>query len=73
MQLEINIMKIQVLGQGVVARKWDFWPGLGLPRPKAIVVIPKSTPVKTIYGNNQSAEGAGGLGIIRDNKLGESE
>ena len=21
--------------------KCDFWPGLGLPRPKAIVVIPK--------------------------------
>ena len=22
-----------------------FWPGLGLPRPKAIVVIPKSQPL----------------------------
>ena len=28
--------------------------------------------VLPIY-NNQSAEGAGGLGITRDNKLGESE
>ena len=23
----------------------DFWPGLGLPRPKAIVVIPKNQPL----------------------------
>ena len=22
-----------------------FWPGLGLPRPKAIVVIPKNQPL----------------------------
>ena len=25
--------------------KLDFWPGLGLPRPKAIVVIPKNQPL----------------------------
>ena len=23
----------------------DFWPGLGLPRPKALVVIPKNQPL----------------------------
>ena len=23
----------------------DFWPGLGLPRPKAIVFIPKNQPL----------------------------
>ena len=25
--------------------KNDFWPGLGLPRPKAIVVIPQNQPL----------------------------
>ena len=24
---------------------WSFWPGLGLPRPKAIVVIPQNQPL----------------------------
>ena len=24
---------------------YNFWPGLGLPRPKAIVVIPKNQPL----------------------------
>ena len=24
---------------------FSFWPGLGLPRPKAIVVIPKNQPL----------------------------
>ena len=24
---------------------FDFWPGLGLPRPKAIVVIPNNQPL----------------------------
>ena len=27
------------------ARMGGFWPGLGLPRPKAIVVIPKHQPL----------------------------
>ena len=26
-------------------RKYSFWPGLGLPRPKAIVVIPQNQPL----------------------------
>ena len=28
-----------------VLARVDFWPGLGLPRPKAIVVIPKNQPL----------------------------
>ena len=33
----------------------SFWPGLGLPRPKAIVVIPKkSTLAKTFTGKKTS-------------------
>ena len=30
-----------------------FWPGLGLPRPKAIVVIPKINPCQNIYGKKR--------------------
>ena len=29
----------------VMSNKFYFWPGLGLPRPKAIVVIPKNQPL----------------------------
>ena len=31
--------------EGTSPRHFDFWPGLGLPRPKAIVVIPKNQPL----------------------------
>ena len=30
-----------------------FWPGLGLPRPKAVVVIPKINSSQTIYGKKR--------------------
>ena len=42
----------QIVHQGVIYLILHcFWPGLGLSRPKVIVVIPKkSTPSKTIYG-----------------------
>ena len=32
---------------------YPSWPGLGLPRPKAIVVIPKKTPCQSIYGKKR--------------------
>ena len=32
--------------ENVITRvSYDFWPGLGLPRPKAIVVIPQNQPL----------------------------
>ena len=31
----------------------SFWPGLGLPRPKAIVVIPKINPCQSVYGKKR--------------------
>ena len=31
-----------------------FWPGLGLPRPKAIVVIPKNQPLPKHLRNKTS-------------------
>ena len=32
-------------GTSVLFPHIHFWPGLGLPRPKAIVVIPKNQPL----------------------------
>ena len=32
-------------GKSFPALPPNFWPGLGLPRPKAIVVIPKNQPL----------------------------
>ena len=29
----------------MIIHGYSFWPGLGLPRPKAIVVIPKNQPL----------------------------
>ena len=40
--LQHNRNKVKVT---VAVRRKHFWPGLGLPRPKAIVVIPKNQPL----------------------------
>ena len=32
----------------------SFWPGLGLPKPKAIVVIPKNQPLPKHLGKKSS-------------------
>ena len=43
----ISILKISKRSYSVKKCWWSygFWPGLGLPRPKAIVVIPKNQPL----------------------------
>ena len=37
-----------------IKEKTYFWPGLGLPRPKAIVVIPKNQPLPKLLRKKTS-------------------
>ena len=41
----LNTKFTQTVEVGLRRRESVFWPGLGLPRPKAIIVIPKNQPL----------------------------
>ena len=43
--LNVEMLKLQINTMAMLLSQFDFWPGLGLPRPKAIVVIPKTQPL----------------------------
>ena len=43
--LGLSNSDIPYLKANSIVRNSCFWPGLGLPRPKAIVVIPKNQPL----------------------------
>ena len=41
----IAVLYIFMIKLSMYVSSDDFWPGLGLPRPKAIVVIPQNQPL----------------------------
>ena len=47
-----NLCQTKLMRSSFLVR--HVWPGLGLPRPKTIVVIPKNQPLPNIYGKKTS-------------------